>query len=130
MFRNQLVEHLKLIATNKGFAYSTLHLSVYLMDIFMDNHEITSDKLLLVANVCLLLAAKLEESSFNVPQIDQLNKTVGNHYSVKDYESLQVMILEFFNWGIFFPTAAYYTHYFMQVRRLTERFGGCNRCEF
>lgn len=115
MFRKQLIEHLKQFAIHKRLAFCTLHLAVYLMDIFMDNHAIKPNKLLLVANVSILLAAKLEESHFNIPLIEQLNDAVTNEYSNTDYERLQLMMLEFFNWSIFFPTAAYYTHYFLQA---------------
>ncbi|KAJ8961503.1 hypothetical protein NQ318_014752 [Aromia moschata] len=114
-YRHHLVEYIKRICIEKRLSHCCLHLTVYLMDIFMDNHSIVPERVLLVANVCLLIAAKFEESTFSIPKIQELNAAINNRYTVKDYKELELIILKFFHWYIMFPTAAHYTHYFMQA---------------
>ncbi|KAF2885255.1 hypothetical protein ILUMI_20921, partial [Ignelater luminosus] len=55
-YRKSIVEHLKDFAAKKRLSHSCLHLAVYMLDVFMDNHSILPARLYLVANVCLLLA--------------------------------------------------------------------------
>lgn len=81
----------------------------------MDNHAIDIDKIHLVANVCLLLAAKVEETTTKQIKITELNMNINNAYSINDYKALEIMILKFFNWYLMFPTTATYSHYFMQA---------------
>ncbi|KAK4883270.1 hypothetical protein RN001_006589 [Aquatica leii] len=56
MYRRYMIQYLKNYASNKGLSYCCLHLAVYIMDIFMDNHAILPERLHLVANVCLLIS--------------------------------------------------------------------------
>lgn len=55
--RSTLVEWMKKIAALKKLDNSSIHLAVYLLDVFMDNHHIVIERLYLVALVCLLLAS-------------------------------------------------------------------------
>lgn len=56
-FRKALVEWMRKIAILKKLDNSSMHLAVYLLDVFMDSYHITTDRLHLVALVCLLLAS-------------------------------------------------------------------------
>ncbi|XP_030758860.1 cyclin-J-like protein [Sitophilus oryzae] len=114
-YRNSLVNHMRQICINKKLTHCTLHLAVYLMDSFMDCHNIIPEKTLLLANVCLLIAAKFEENSKNIPKIAELNFTVHNRYNIKEYGRFEVMILDYFSWYVMFPTPAHYTHYYVQA---------------
>ncbi|KAJ8965622.1 hypothetical protein NQ314_004014, partial [Rhamnusium bicolor] len=114
-YRHHLVEYIKRICIEKKLSHCCLHLTVYLLDIFMDNHSIIPERVLIVANVCLLLAAKFEETTMTIPKIAELNSAINNRYAMKDYKDLELVILQFFHWYIMFPTAAHYTHYYMQA---------------
>ena len=54
--RRYLVDWLAIIFEKIGSSYGILHLSVSLMDFFMDNHDIPEPQLHLVALTCFLLA--------------------------------------------------------------------------
>ncbi|XP_069675818.1 cyclin-J-like [Periplaneta americana] len=77
----------------------------------MDNHDIDEGQLHLVALVCILLAAKMEERP-NAPLISELNAHVGNQYSVQQFKSMEVMIMEFFKWNLMIPTAVDFAEHF------------------
>ncbi|XP_063907224.1 cyclin-J [Zophobas morio] len=112
-FRKHLVQHLKNICGEKSLSRCCLHLSVYLLDIFMDNHKIAAEKLLLVGNVCLLLAAKFEEHSAGVPKISELNAFVDNKYEVSDYNDVEILVLKFYQFFLKFPCAAHHVFYYI-----------------
>lgn len=114
-YRPGLVNYLRKICQDRKFSHCCLHLAVYLLDTFMDCHNVGPDKILLLANVCLLLAAKFEENLTNVPKISDLNAWVDYRYPVKEYKDWEVIVLDYFCWYIMFPTVAHYTHYYMQA---------------
>ncbi|XP_019872747.2 cyclin-J [Aethina tumida] len=113
-FRGYLVEYIKRICIEKRLTHCCLHLAVYLLDVFMDSHSIVPERVFVVANVCLLLAAKFEENTTNIPKIIELNSAINNKYTAQDYKELEIIILKFFHWYIMFPTAAHYVHYYIQ----------------
>lgn len=128
--RRDAVNHIMNITSEKKLTHCTQQLAVYILDIFMDNHYIATEQLLLLANTCLLIAgrllikifainkfifsAKIEENSKTTPKIAELDAFLNSNYSLDDYKSLEVIILNFFNWYVMFPTPAHYTHYYMQ----------------
>ncbi|VEN55838.1 unnamed protein product [Callosobruchus maculatus] len=114
-YRHHLIEFLKKVCVDKKLSHCTLHLAVYLLDIFMDNHSIIPDRILLAASVCLLLAAKFEENYLTMPKIAELNTVINNRYEVRQFKVMELIILKFFDWYIMFPTAAHYTHYYLQA---------------
>jgi hypothetical protein len=85
------------------------------MDIFMDNHNITNERLNLVALVSLSIAAKMEEKETNVPKLSELNSAIDNEYPTKDYVSLEKMMLTFLDWDVIIPTSATFCEYFMEI---------------
>ncbi|XP_050314132.1 cyclin-J-like protein [Anthonomus grandis grandis] len=119
-YRSGIVRYLKKVCTDKQFSHCCLHLAVYLVDIFMDSHNIVPQKILVMTNVCLLLAVKFEEHVRQVPKISELNAIVQNRYTVKEHKFWEIVILNFFCWYIRYPTAAHYAHYFMQVSVTAE----------
>jgi hypothetical protein len=54
--RHVLVTWLRAVAEELHLNNASVHLAVYLLDIFMDNHRIVEERLNLVALVCILLA--------------------------------------------------------------------------
>ncbi|KDR20415.1 Cyclin-J-like protein [Zootermopsis nevadensis] len=111
-YRHILVSWLRALAEDLHLNNVSVHLAVYLLDIFMDNHRIVEERLNLVALVCILLAAKFEERDANVPKISELNARVGNQYPVTDFISLEFMIMHFLHWSLVLPTAAHFAEYF------------------
>ncbi|XP_028152322.1 cyclin-J [Diabrotica virgifera virgifera] len=113
-YRNHLVEYLKKVCIEKKLSHCCLHLAVYLLDVFMDSHSIIPERMLLVTNVCLLLAAKTEENNLTIPKISELNNVINNRYQLNDYKTLEVVILIFFHWNVMYPTAPHYVYYYIQ----------------
>lgn len=111
-YRHVLVTWMRAVAEELNLSNTSVHLAVYLLDIFMDNHRIVEERLGLVALVCILLAAKFEERDANVPKISELNSRVGNQYPITDFISLEFMIMQFLHWSLVLPTAAHFAEYY------------------
>jgi len=107
--RAQLVDWTCDVAEKLGLCQSALHLAVKLIDLFMDGHDIQNPQLYLVCLGALLLAAKIEEKDGNVPRCSQLNTFVKNYFPLSDFFSLELVMLNFFNWNICLPTPCYFT---------------------
>ena len=71
----------------------TLHLTIKLLDYFMDGHNIQNMQLHLVSLDSLLLAAKMEEKESNVQKYSKLNT----------FLTLKFVILTFFNFQLLPP---------------------------
>jgi len=107
--RAQLVDWTCDVAEKLGLCQSSLHLAVKLVDLFMDGHDIQNPQLYLVCLGSLLLAAKMEEKDGNVPRCSQLNIFVKNYFPLSDFFSLEMVMLNYFNWNICLPTPCYFT---------------------
>nr|CAD7259664.1 unnamed protein product [Timema shepardi] len=117
-FRPSLVGWMSTVAERMKLCNTTVHLSIYILDVFMDNHSITTERLILVALVCLLLAAKFEERDVNVPKIHELNELVQNQYPINDFILLEIMTLKFLHWNLVIPTVAHFAEYYVTFSTL------------
>lgn len=104
--RSKLVTLIKTVAEDECLGRVTVHLAVYLLDVFMDTYKIIASKLNLVALVCLLIASKLEERDLKVPKMRRLNSYASDQYTRDDFKILERMILNFFKWTLLTPTTA------------------------
>lgn len=111
--REYLVNRIKIIAEHEGLLRSSLHLAVYLLDYYMDNHKIAAERLQLVADVCLILACKMEEKEDKIPKITEICGAVQKNFDLREYISLECMILRFYDWNIILPTTAHFMEYFI-----------------
>merc|ERR1719158_1208386 len=111
--RSLLIDWTKDVAEKLGLHEGTLHLAVRLIDLFMDGHDIQNPQLYLVCLGALLLAAKIEEKDGHVPRCSQLNAFVKNYFPLSDFFSLEMVMLNYFNWNICLPTTCYFTSIFL-----------------
>merc|ERR1711911_142932 len=65
-------------------------------------------QLYLVALGGLLLAAKMEEKDGNIPKCTKLNSFVKNFFPIRDFYSIELVMLNYFDWNISLPTACYF----------------------
>ncbi|GFS66599.1 cyclin-J [Nephila pilipes] len=110
--RKSMIEWMNMICLKMEFCTSVQHLAVYLLDIFMDNHTIYDDHLRMVIIGCLMVAVKLEEKDNLIPRNSDFNSLLGNKYKLIEFVSMEISILNFFNWDILFPTAAHFARYY------------------
>jgi len=103
--RGHLVEWILRVHTRLGMSKGSLFLSVRLLDLFMDGHDIQDPQLYLVCLGSLLLAAKLEEKDGKIPRCSQLNVFVKNFFPLSDFYNLEFVMLTYFQWNIVLPTA-------------------------
>jgi len=111
--RSQMVDWTCDVAEKLGLCQSSLHLAVKLVDLFMDGHDIQNPQLYLVCLGSLLLASKIEEKDGNVPRCSQLNAFVKNYFPISDFFSLEMVMLNYFNWNICLPTTCYFTSFLL-----------------
>ncbi|XP_026292509.1 cyclin-J isoform X2 [Frankliniella occidentalis] len=110
--RSYLVGWIRTRAEKFMFCTSTVHLAIYILDIFMDNFNIELDRLHLVALVCLQVASKYEERDVRIPKASQFNSVVNNRYQLAEFRDLEVMLLSFLGWKLNLPTAAHFAEYY------------------
>ncbi|XP_071551157.1 cyclin-J isoform X3 [Panulirus ornatus] len=111
--RGTLIEFLCLVSERLKLSVATTHLSVYLLDRFMDAHHISDNQLRLTALTAILLAAKFEEKDLNVPRIPELNAFASNRYSIAIFNSMEAFMLKFFNWNVGTVTVAHFAEFYL-----------------
>lgn len=104
--RTSTVWLIEKVCEQQSYRRATLHLAIYLLDVFMCNHTIPEPRLKLVALTCLYVACKIEENDPNVPSLGKLNGILANAYTTSDFIAMEVIILTFFDWHITVPTAS------------------------
>lgn len=133
-FREHCVNIIRTISVLECLSRSTVHLgivllfilfdcviyyvvycvAVYLLDVFMDNHTITTDRLALVSLSTLILAAKVEEHDSNIPKPRNLNTMIDQQYPPFDYIQLERMQFRFFEFQLIIPTAVTFIEYYIE----------------
>ncbi|XP_076046897.1 cyclin-J-like [Oratosquilla oratoria] len=111
--RGAMVDFVQMVCERLRLAVTTTHLSVYLLDRFMDAHHISDNQLRLTALTAVLLAAKFEEKDANVPRISELNLFANSCYSIGIFNSMEAFMLKFFNWHIGCVTAAHFAEHYL-----------------
>ncbi|XP_058819537.1 cyclin-J [Topomyia yanbarensis] len=112
-YREAIVNLIRSVGECEKLRRSTVHLAIYMIDAFMDNHNITDNRLNLVALSCVILASKIEENEPNIPSMAGMNAVVRNQYASSDYNVLEVLLLKFFNWHLIIPTTATFVEYWL-----------------
>lgn len=112
-YREVMINFIRSLGEYEHLRRTTIHLAIYMLDAFMDNHNISDNRLNLVALTCVLLAAKIEENEPSVPSLSKLNELVQNQYPVSDFTVLEVLLLKFFNWNLIIPTAATFVEFWL-----------------
>ncbi|KAK9509510.1 hypothetical protein O3M35_006814 [Rhynocoris fuscipes] len=112
-YRSKLLEWLKTIAEKLTLSSVTVHLGVFLIDKFMDNHNIMINRLASVGLICLLLAAKFEEHENRIPNIADLPPLVGYELGLNEFIQLEIFILHSLNWRVSWPTAAHFAEFYL-----------------
>lgn len=112
-YREVMVNFMRGVGECESLRRSTVHLAIYLLDAFMDNHSINDNRLNLVALSCLLLAAKMEENEPNVPTLASMNELVRNQYPSSDFTLLEVLLLKYFDWNLIIPTTASFVEFWL-----------------
>ncbi|XP_042240677.1 cyclin-J-like [Homarus americanus] len=111
--RAGIIEFLCMVSERLKLSVATTHLSVYLLDRFMDAHQIADSQLRLTALAAILLAAKFEEKDMNVPRIPELNAFVNNRYGTKIFNSMEAFMLKYFNWNVGTVTVAHFAEFYL-----------------
>uniref|UniRef100_A0A182P036 Cyclin N-terminal domain-containing protein n=1 Tax=Anopheles epiroticus TaxID=199890 RepID=A0A182P036_9DIPT len=104
--RDSVVQLILSVCEKQSYRRATVHLAIYLLDVFMSSHTIEERRIDLVGLTCLYLACKIEENEPKVPSPSRLNGFVGNTYQPADFVALEITILCFFDWHITIPTAS------------------------
>nr|XP_020452639.1 cyclin-J isoform X2 [Monopterus albus] len=96
------------------------HLAVYLLDLFMDRYDVTVQQLHIVSLSCLLLASKFEEREDRVPKLETLNglscmSSVNLVLTKQGLLHMELLLLETFQWNLYFPTAAHFIEYYLSI---------------
>lgn len=124
-YREVMVNFIRSVGEYEHLRRTTIHLAIYMLDAFMDNHNISDNRLNLVALTCILLASKIEENEPNVPSLSKLNELVQNQYPIADFTVLEVLLLKFFNWHLIIPTLATFVEYWLLYIIKASDFAGC-----
>lgn len=112
-FRSILVNLIRDVGQQQNLRRTTVHLAIYLLDAFMDNHNINNDRLKMTALSCILLAAKIEENEPKVPTLKKMNELLKHKCPLSDFVVLEMVLLKFFNWHLLIPTTAVFVEYWL-----------------
>lgn len=111
--RAKLIQFTRTLCTKRHLARTTLHMSCYIQDRFMDVFEIAEERLKMFAAVCVLIAAKLEDRSDCIPRWADLQPLFEAKIDAREYAIFECMILNSLRWKMNVPTAASFIEYYI-----------------
>jgi len=107
--RRQLISWSCEMAVQLRLSTLTVHLAVKLLDYFMAGHDIEEPQQYLVCLGCLQLAAKIHEKDGNIPRNKKLVRLLPKPLPLSAFQSLELMMLNFFKFDLLIPTSCYMT---------------------
>lgn len=110
--RNAMVELIRNLAEEHAYRRTTVHLAIYMFDVFMSHHVVVAERLNLVALTCFYVACKIEENEPCIPSTKTLCSFAENSLTPGDFIAFEVIVLNFFNWYVTIPTAATFLDFF------------------
>lgn len=112
-YRTIMVNLIQCAGERQNLRRTTVHLAIYLMDAFMDNHNISENRLELFGLCCISLASKIEENEPNVPSTKTLNELLKCPCVLSDFAALELMLLKFFKWQLIIPTTSVFVEFWV-----------------
>ncbi|XP_067927847.1 cyclin-J-like [Watersipora subatra] len=91
---------------------SSLHLSIALMDTFLDSFIVDSEQLHLLGLSCIQIAAKFEEREVAIPRVKELLELTKKPYSLKLCMKMELAVLSHLKWQVGIPTVAHFCNYY------------------
>ncbi|XP_070994573.1 cyclin-J-like [Oncorhynchus clarkii lewisi] len=118
--RRYFADLLAILSNRYQLCPTARHLSVYLLDLFMDHYDVAVKQLYVIALSCLLLASKFEEREDRVPKLEQLNSlgfmcSLNLVLNKRDLIKMELLLLETFSWNLCMPTPAHFIDYYLQA---------------
>ncbi|KAM4653339.1 cyclin-J-like protein [Amazona ochrocephala] len=118
--RRYLIDVLTVLSNHCNLYPTSRHLAIYLLDLFMDRYDVTAKQLYIISFACLLLASKFEEKEDKVPKLELFNNLaymckVNVVLNKQDLFTIEILLLENFNWNICMPTPAHYIDFYLYV---------------
>lgn len=116
--REYLLQQLKKACDQYQLSPDVFFSSVALMDFFMDNHSIEASHLDIVPLTALCLQAKVDEKDRNIPKPTEVIVKCApsrlSPYTLDEYEYMERMFINLFQWRFLYPTPHTFVRYFMQ----------------
>ncbi|XP_064811424.1 cyclin-J-like [Oncorhynchus masou masou] len=118
--RRYFADLLAILSNRYQLCPTARHLSVYLLDLFMDHYDVAVKQLYVIALSCLLLASKFEEREDRVPKLEQLNSlgfmcSLNLVLNKRDLMKMELLLLETFSWNLCMPTPAHFIDHYLQA---------------
>ncbi|XP_059485634.1 cyclin-J [Neocloeon triangulifer] len=125
-YREELVLWMKEVCRIYDLSLLTLHLAAYILDSFMDYHDIPPFRLRFMASVSLALAAKFEEDGAKIPSYAKIysvnnpsNPPLPPNCVIFDVEW---KVFKFMDCNLHIPTVVHFAYYFVVVGLLETDF--------
>ncbi|KAL5290028.1 Ccnjl family protein [Megaselia abdita] len=114
--RSEIITLIKHVSESCELIRTTVHLAIYLYDIYCDYYNICNIlDLSLIAISCIHIASKVEENDKNIPEISTLLEFANECWNREHIKEMEIYILKFFDWYVLVPTAANFIDYFVNM---------------
>lgn len=117
--RGILVDWLVEVSEEYKLVPDTLYLTVYLIDKFLSQNYIERNRLQLLGITCMLIASKYEEIC--APRVEEFCFITDNTYTKGEVLKMEILVLKYFSFQIFAPTAKTYLRRFLRAAQASYK---------
>jgi len=91
-YRPELLRFLKYLRARLEYAQRTYYVAIAILDCFLAQYKVENDSLKIFCFMALHMAAKMEESSANVPELSVIVRLFENKYELEEIENWEIEI--------------------------------------
>lgn len=92
-FRGPAILWIECLCTNLSFSLTTFYLSVAYVDAILSLYTVKQQQLKLICYICVILAAKMEETDRKIPSLKQTVAMLNHEYTAQDIMAREKLVL-------------------------------------
>lgn len=113
-FRGELVEFVERLVCKLEYSVLTLHTAVAFLDAILNLYAVAQDQMNLIAYVCTIMAAKMNEPR-DVPPLKDAVKLFGDSFSKEHIKTCEATIFKALNFNLNVVTPLHFLEYFLSI---------------
>lgn len=112
-YRAELLRFLQYLRARLEYTSCTYYLAIGILDCFLSQYKVENDSLKIFCFMALHIAAKMEESSVNVPELSVIEKLFENKYTIEQIEDWELAITKALGYNINLRTPYTFVAHFL-----------------
>lgn len=118
--RSDLISFLRFFSERLDYSFRTFYLGISILDNFLTQHDVQNNKLKFIAFICLNMAAKMEENSDKIPQVEVIARLFEGKTNIEELQEWEIAIFKSLGYNLNIKTSYLFVHHLLSKGVIDE----------